>query len=264
MSFLKHINRHAVRIGLSLFVMVLLLLNTISVVNLSFVKGLENYTYDARLNLTMPATQDERIVIVDIDEKSLREQGHWPWSRHKLARLVDKLFEDYNINTLGFDVVFAEEDQSSGLKSLEQIAASRKDDDYFQHALAELRPKLDYDQVFASSLENRNVVLGYYFHRDPVAISVGELPAPSISPHDTVGSVLYHQANGYGANLSVLQKNAKSAGHFNPAPDEDGISRRIPALIGFNGEAYEALSLAVARVALGAKLSPGFAEGVGV
>jgi adenylate cyclase len=259
MRFREYITRHATRIGLSLTVLVLLLLNTIGLIDVGFIKGLENYTYDARLNLMMPRTLDDRIVIVDIDEESLREQGHWPWGRDKLAQLVDKLFDDYKIHTLGFDVVFPEKDESSGLKTLEQIATDLSADDGFQQALVKLRPTLDYDQLFASSLQKRNVVLGYYFHQDQNAVSVGALPAPSV-----VGNAGFHQANGYGANLELLQKHAAGAGHFNPAPDADGISRKVPALINYGGNAYEALSLAVARAALGAKLETGFAEGLGV
>jgi len=241
----------------------MLLLNTIGMVPIGFVSGLENYTYDARLNLMMPRTLDERIVIVDIDEKSLREQGHWPWGRHKLAQLVDTLFDDYQINTLGFDVVFAEKDESSGLGSLERIGASFPANANFQQALAELRPRLDYDQLFASSLRGRNVVMGYYFHQDANAASVGALPTPSFAG-DSGLTAMFHEASGYGANLDILQENARSAGHFNPAPDEDGISRRVPALISFEGNVYEALALAVARVAMRAKLEAGFAEGMGV
>jgi adenylate cyclase len=265
MSFPEFIARHAIRIGLSLIVLALLLLNSIGVLQIGFVQGLENYTYDVRLNLMMPRSVDDRIVIVDIDEKSLQEQGRWPWGRNKLALLVDKLFDEYRINTLGFDVVFAEKDESSGLKNLEEIGASLKPDSDFQQMVAELRPKLDYDQVFAASLKNRNVVLGYYFHQDNSGFSAGVLPAPSFTQDSFAAkSIGIRQVSGYGANLEVLQKNAAGAGHFNPAPDEDGISRKVPALMSFQGNAYEALSLAVARVALGVELEAGFAEGLGV
>ena len=39
----------------------------------------------------MPRTLDDRIVIVDIDEKSLGEIGQWPWGRNRLAEMVDEL-----------------------------------------------------------------------------------------------------------------------------------------------------------------------------
>lgn len=268
MNFLELFTRHGVRIGLSLIVIVLLLLNATGAIRLGYVDRLENFTYDARLNLMMPGTQDKRIVIVDIDEKSLQEQGRWPWGRNKLALLVDKLFEDYKIKVLGFDVVFAEKDESSGLKSLEEIEkVYLKSDSGFHNIVEQLRPKLDYDQVFANSLKGRNVVLGYYFRQnDNGSGSVGVLPQPSFVEGSFKGkNINFRQASAYGGNLAVLQQNAVTGGHFNPDPDEDGISRKIPMLMSYKGNLYEALSIAVARIALGApKLEAGFAEGIGV
>lgn len=268
MNFPELLLRHGIRIGLGLAVTVLLLLNVSGAIDLGFIKRLEHFTYDARLNLMMPGTSDHRIVIVDIDEKSLKEQGRWPWSRNKLADLVNKLFHQYKIKVVGFDVVFAEADDSSGLKNLESLAAGNlKSDSSFQNVVEELRPKLDYDQIFANSLKGRNVVLGYYFRRDGKdSESIGQLPSPSFVEGSFKGkSIGFIEADGYGANLANLQQSAISAGHFNPEPDDDGISRKVPVLIGYKGGLYESLSIAVARIALGSpKLESGFAEGLGV
>ena len=122
MKIVGYFKHHAVRIVLSLVLVLPLLLNAFNILNLSVVQRLEDYSYDLRLQLTMPNTPDQRIVIVDIDEKSLQEQGHWPWPRNRLAHLVDLLFDRYKIDVLGFDVLFAERDESSGLGTLEQLA----------------------------------------------------------------------------------------------------------------------------------------------
>ena len=63
----------------------------------------------------MPNTLDPRIVILDIDEKSLNAEGHWPWSRNKLAVMVKQLFDKYQVRSSGFDIAFPETDPSSGL-----------------------------------------------------------------------------------------------------------------------------------------------------
>lgn len=264
MSLPAFIARHGIRIGLSLAILVLLLSSSVGKLDIGFIQELENYAYDARLNLMMPRTQDTRIVIVDIDERSLQEQGRWPWGRNKLAGLVDKLFDEYQINTLGFDVVFAEKDESSGLKNLEEIGGKLRPDSDFHEIVAQLKPRLDYDQILADSFRGRNVVLGYYFHQEANSkVRVGALPPSSFTAGSFDGRAIdIRQANGYGANLPVLQQNA-GAGHFNPVPDADGISRKIPALYSFQGSAYEALSIAVARAALGARLEAGFAQGLG-
>ncbi|MGI9212992.1 MAG: CHASE2 domain-containing protein, partial [Methylococcaceae bacterium] len=64
---------------------------------------LENSVYDLRMKMTLPGGKDSRIVIVDIDEKSIAREGRWPWPRNRLAYLVDLLFDYYQIKLMGFD-----------------------------------------------------------------------------------------------------------------------------------------------------------------
>ena len=58
-----------VRLALSAFILFVLLIDTTGLYKYPFLQQLENWTYDARLNFTRPDTRDERVVIVDIDEK---------------------------------------------------------------------------------------------------------------------------------------------------------------------------------------------------
>ena len=51
--------------------------------------GLRETTFDAVLPLIAAPTQDERVVVVDIDRESLARHGAWPWSRLKLAALLE-------------------------------------------------------------------------------------------------------------------------------------------------------------------------------
>ena len=115
-------SRHWPRIFITLVPLLFALLHASGVLRLGLLNRLDNIVYDARLSATMPRTLDERIVIVDVDEKSLSEVGRWPWSRHKLATLVDELIDRQKVVLIGFDVVFAEADDSSGLKRLTQLA----------------------------------------------------------------------------------------------------------------------------------------------
>ena len=74
-----------IRLVLSALILCALLIDTSGLIEYPFIKQLENWTYDARLNFTRPDTIDDRIVIVDIDENSLAEVGRWPWGRDRLA-----------------------------------------------------------------------------------------------------------------------------------------------------------------------------------
>ncbi len=221
------------------------------------VDRLEALAYDARLNLTMPDSLDERIVIVDIDEKSLRPreeggEGRWPWPRNRIALMVDQLFEKYDVAIVGFDVGFAEPDESSGLNVLRELAKTQfKGDERFQDALAQLEPQLSYDRLFAERIRQRPVVLGYYFSPEQRAAISGVLPRPVLPPGTFAGkNIPFYQAHGYGANLPELVKAAIASGHFNPLIDSDGVSRRVPMLSEYKGAYYEPLSLAVVRVLL--------------
>jgi adenylate cyclase len=253
--YLTTFKRHAWQIVFSLVIIGVFHVNVTHPLGWDFINRLERIAYDARLVLTMPGDRDERIVIVDIDEKSLAELGRWPWPRKQLATLLDRLFEDYNIWVLGMDVVFAEHDVSSGLPVLEKMAGDElKDVPQFQQRLETLRSELDNDLLFANSMRNRPVILGYYFSTEAEggkAISTGQLPTPVFDKSILQGKAANIQrAVGYGANLTELQNAAMSGGHFTPAIDIDGVVRRVPLIFEYNGDYYEALSLAMARYIL--------------
>ena len=247
-----------VRLVLSALILLVILLDTSGLYKYPFIKQLENWTYDARLNFTRPNTIDDRIVILDIDENSLAEVGRWPWGRDKLARIVDNLFDHYEVDVVGFDIVFAEKDESSGLEKFEQLANTtlRGDEDY-QQALAEIRPSLMHDKIFAKSLLGKNVVLGYYFKtrlQEGESGATGLLP-PALTRMDVQWSerLPINKAAGYGGNIEILQTSAPSGGYFdNPFVDADGVFRRVPLVQSYEGYLFASLALATTQAHLDA------------
>ncbi len=252
------------RYGLGLLILLVLLGHSARIYQIPFINLMDSFIYDAKVRLTMPKVVNQRVVILDIDEKSLAEQGRWPWGRDKLAVLMNKLFDEYGIKLVGFDVVFAEPDDSSGLKSLESLARKElKDVAGFQASLQELRPQLDNDARFAAALKNRPVVLGYYFSSKEGGKSSGAAPEPVFPAGAFSGrNIGFTQWVSYGGNLPEFQKAAAGAGHFNPLVDSDGTSRRVPLLVEYDGRYYESLSLAMVRNLLGnPPIVPGYPEG---
>lgn len=257
-------NSHLLRYGLGLVLMAVLLGHAARLYQLPVLGNLDHIAYDTKLHLTMPRVRDERVVILDIDERSLAEIGRWPWGRERLAGLMDTLFDHYGVMLLGVDVVFAEPDTSSGLATLDALAKGPLAGDAgFRAALDELRPKLDYDSLFATSLDKRPVLLGYYFSDRSDGQSSGALPDPVLPAGTFRGrNIAFASFNSFGANLPRFQSAAMGAGHFNPMPDFDGLNRRVPMLVEHKGAYYESLSLAIVRTLLGSpRLVPGYAEG---
>jgi adenylate cyclase len=265
----EYFQRNWLRITLSCVILATFALHVSHRVEWDILNRLENIAYDLRLLSTMPRDSDDRIVIVDIDEASLKAQGRWPWSRDKMATLVEQLFDRYGAFLVAFDVVFAEPEEASGLKVL-NLLRDAKVEPSVAAQMQELRGTLDHDQAFADALNGRRVIMGYFFTDAGAdgqeAPQVGLLPPPSFDADVFAGrNIAFKFSDGYGANLDALQRNAQGGGHFMTEPDSDGVVRRVPMLYKYDGNYYESLALAVARTALGVdQIKPGFPDSGGL
>ena len=212
-----------------------------------FMEQMEHILYDTRVRLSAPGGVDERIVIVAIDEPSLEIHGHWPWTREKLALLLEQLFA-HGIAVVGFDMVFPERDDIADMDVLRRLAAEREDQNFLRR-LEEFEPILDRDNRFAETLATGPAILGYYFDtNEQTAYETGALPIPAFELHKSMmESVFLPRAKGYTSNLPVLMEATWGAGFINnPLIDRDGVVRRAPLLHEYKLSVYESLSLAVA------------------
>ncbi len=240
-----------IRAGLGLALVLFFLVDATGWIEFRPLTHLELQAYDARVRLFLPKTRDPRVVIVDIDQQSLNAEGHWPWGRDKLALLIRQLFEKYQVRVVGFDVAFPEADPSSGLPVLEAIAAGDlKDNAGFQAFLQRARASLDYDRLFADEVAKWPVVLGFLLGANEGRSGV--LPKPTFGASALANAEFrYFSATGYSANIAMLQASATAAGHLYPALDPDGVTRSVPMFVRVGDGFFEAMSLAVLRIALG-------------
>ena len=244
------------RLGISLAVFLLFLLHTAGLYGHTLLDQLESFSYDARLLLTLPRTVDKRIVIVDLDERTLAAEG-WPWPRGKFADLVTRLFDQYQIRVLGFDVFFSEPDSASGLQALERMAQGPLADlPGLQQRLPALREQLDGDRALGAALANRPVVLGVFFKNSLApgeAAQTGALCAPLIEAAERkLMQVHFFHPLGVGGYVAPLDASKPRCGFAdNPGVDEDGLFRRVPLLEEYQGQVYPSMPLAVAQLALG-------------
>jgi adenylate cyclase len=241
--------------AVSLVLLLLLMGHVGGLYNLVFIDKLDAAFYDLKVRLFQDKRLDDRVVIVDVDEKSLKEIGRWPWPREVTARLTRNLFEQYGVAAVGFDVVFAEPDQSSGLPVLEKLAQGHlAGDSGFGASLARIRPQLDYDGKLADSLASGPSVLGFYFNYSDQREIVGQLPAPLFPCAELKKrGVVPLGATGYNANLKRLQDKATSAAFFNMEADFDGVARRMPVVMDYQGQCYGSLALMSTRAGMGSQ-----------
>lgn len=157
----------------------------------------------------------EEVVLVDIDELSIKERGGWPWSRSDLSYLSQTLLNDYNAKIVAFDIVLPEARDEIGDRRLLQLAQERK---------------IVLSQVFD------------YVKRD-TPIKTGELAfGHSITANPGADAIL---ATGFIGNHSGLSQ-APCVGNIGFIPDEDGKLRRIIHLTSFNTRIFLSLAYEIA------------------
>lgn len=196
--------------------------------------------------LAKPRTPTQRpVVIVDIDEASLKSLGQWPWPRSLLAKLVDQITAAKPA-AIGIDIVFPEPDRSSPpllADSLPGLSSATRD---------ELRRQPSNDQIFADSVKRSRVVLGQSAH-NPYEGAERTQDIPK-APFATIGSdpkpYLVHLPQLL-TNISVLEQSAAGRGMFTVEPDPDGVVRRVPMVLIAEDAVVPSLTLEMLRLATG-------------
>jgi adenylate cyclase len=212
---------------------------------------IELKTYDLRFLSRGPLKPSSQVVMAVIDEKSLDEEGRWPWPRSRLAALVNALSAE-GVRVIGFDVGFLEPDENSTLRFINQlddkIANLKIENKELAKFVADNKIKADNDLALAEAIRNSTaaIVLGYFFHMSEKELNYRidqqeiDRQIEQISPSkysliiyedkDTQISPFY-TAYAPEGNLDIFTKSTKFSGYFNMDPDEDGVVRWMPLII---------------------------------
>ena len=195
----------------------------------TFLENQEFGAYDTLVRHARTRPPSGRIAIVDVDEHSLAAVGQWPWRRDVVGQLIGRIRE-LGASTIALDIVFAESDRYAG------------------EALT--------DEAMASALRPGRVVLGYALTFDSPATPTSTsacvqhpLGLAVIRRDDERASDPFFQASGVVCSLPLLTRAAGASGFLNAAPDPDGLLRRVPLLVAFNGQVYPGLALAAVLAA---------------
>jgi two-component system, cell cycle sensor histidine kinase and response regulator CckA len=212
------------------------------------IRDLTAKSTDLILRTTHSSASGLDIVIVEIDESSLKKHGQWPWPRDLFARLLDTIKET-GATSIGIDVIFPERDRSYPQSWQDSFISDSPSPANSANFPAEI---LDNDIVLANSLGAGPFILGYEFlfsrpQDGPTAecpispVSLARLTrTESSNPH-----VNFYRANSVLCNYPPLTKAAPSSGFLNGAPDDDGVLRRLPLLMRYGDLLYPSFALAV-------------------
>jgi len=182
---------------------------------------------------------DSRIVIVDVDEKSLKELGQWPWSRYKIAKILENL-TDANVAIIGLDMVFAEKDGSSPTNIAKEANIT-------------IENLKDYDKILANTLSKTPTIAGFTFNFENAIKNEPPNSNAIFIQHGKTDKEHLFTAKGITTNIPILQHSAYSSGSFNTLPDSDGVVRYVPLVFSYDDSIYPSLSLEMVRTLLGEK-----------
>ena len=240
-------------------------------VRLGFINEVELKTYDLRMKLFTSPIESDRIAIIAIDSESIMKLKRWPWPRHRIATLVEKL-SDAGARTIGLDILFTEPEESSGLtavKSLKgefsklKISYTREGKNFYS-TIDTLEENLDNDKKLQDAIEKAgNVVLPFAFKTSGAVMgSAGagaELPEflsrITLNEVPTSGDAFYYPPIGDSIIYPVeaLGRGTSALGHLNKFPGKysDGIDRWESLAIEYRGRYYPSFALAVAANYMG-------------
>jgi len=211
---------------------------------------LDNLVYDQRFSfmLETPEETEHKIVIIDIDQRSLEELGRWPWSRFMFGDLVGQLF-NYGVIVIGFDYFFPEPERNLMFELQAKVLdAGGSESLPPDELLQQWSDLLNGDQHFADEMSKGDVVLGVSF-KSSDSVSYGDLPKPIVSLDQEKSQALnVLSAIGFEGNVDVLQQGARGAGFFDTVSDSDGVLRRTPLVMRYLNNLYPSIALEMTRL----------------
>ena len=193
-----------------------------------------------------PRVAEQRpVVIVDIDEESLRKLGQFPWPRTRVADIITQLTK-LGAAAIAFDIVFAEPDRLSPALAADGYGGLDEE------TKNKLRALPSNDQVMADVLKRSKVVLGETGL--PVVVPQPTKPPVAVGVATLGGDAkpFLYSFPGRLKNVPVLDNAAAGRGLFSIRSERDGIVRRVPMVMQAQGTIMPSLSFEMLRVVTGA------------
>ena len=163
--------------------------------------------------ITGKAPTENNIYTVNIDEATINKYGQFPFKRDVYANIIGDLYSR-NAGIVVWNIMMPEKDRLGG------------------------------DAALALEMEDHPVILV-----DTVSDKTKNIPhkpGSAVIGAENIGT-LYNYP-GIVANLPELEKNAYGVGVTYTVPEVDGVNRRLPLFVGYNGEVYPSVPLEVLRV----------------
>ena len=224
---------------------------------------LEMIIYSVQMRLDLPKSQGEnKIAIVNIDDKSLKQLGPWPWPRYLIAEMIN-ILKSNGAKLIGLDLLFSHKEQNQGLKEVKKlyrnILEQKKNADngssyvWLLKDLKDIEKRLDNDNKLLQTVkESGNIVF-------PVVGKYGQYNSELVIPSDSFLEENCFNAKYIGKDLKKsisvnrlitpfpeLSRDAHGLGHINLSPDKLMAGQLHIPFINYRGNIIPSMPLRLA------------------
>ncbi len=228
---------------------------------LSFIESLEKVIYEIEMRLDTPRNPEEsRVSIVNIDDKSIRKIGQWPWPRRIIAEMI-AILKDNGAKLIALDMLFSDKEQNLAITEVRDLyneivkrnqgKAAGKTNEWILAKLKEIENRLDNDRTLFETVEKSgNIIL-------PVVGTFGNYDTELVLPPDSflkdktiqkdkIANVDSLPVTDIIAPFPELSKSSRALGHINFSPNELMMGKAHVPFINFRGHVMSSLPLSLA------------------
>jgi len=163
--------------------------------------------------ITSQPRVSNNIYTVNIDEATLDKYGQWPFKRSVYANIIADLYSRH-AGLVVWNVLMPEADRQGGDSALEDTLK-------------------DYPVILTNIPSDTNK-------------NTAKKPGSAVIGAEHIDTILNYPS--MIANIPNLEAAAAGVGIANTIPEVDGVNRRLPLFVGYNGNLYPSVPLEVLRV----------------
>ena len=210
---------------ITLFILLFFLI-ALKTANPGFIKSISFLSFDLFQKIIPLKKESSKVVIVDIDEKSLGKFGQFPWNRSIFAKIIENINRE-KPKAIGFDIFFTEKDKQAPEEIIRAYNINENS------VLDYLKNIESHDEKFRQELNLSNSVLAVLGSN---VSSKGtydrSAKAKFFSKGGDPNNFTYSFPYSIGS-LEKLENSSKGLGSISFLDQSDGIIRSIPLIVQF-------------------------------
>jgi len=233
----------------------------LSFMSFSPFEKLEKQIYKIEMRLDTPLNPGEsKVAIVNIDDKSIKALGQWPWPRHTIADMI-KILKSNGAKLIGIEMVFSEKEQNLGIEEIKKLYSKILDREkvyttgekhtWILAELEEIEKRLDNDKVLSQTVKNTgNIILPvigeFGKYRTELIIAPESFLNISTLKKDSINIEDQTPVKELTTPFNELSKSSYALGHTNLSPNKLRVGQVHIPFINYRGHIIPSMPLRLA------------------